>query len=153
MRLLIGLFLTCSLVLPPLAAADGVELRVEQQLGVAEDGTVTSRDSEEAVRFRMTVDYRCPGEESSASLFLSVGNEAVAAEAAESPQAVIVTVPAGQLAGTRESAECAAPGTRVLEGQAQVFATLSCVTGEERVNRTVVAPLSVWFNCPAEAAE
>jgi len=153
MRLLMGLILAILLALPPLAAANGVELRVEQQLGEPEDGTVTSRESDEPVRFRMKVDYRCPEEGSAAALFLSVGNEALDAILTESPQAVIVKVPAGRLAGTRESASCDAPGTRVLEEQAQVFATLRCVAGEQQVNRTVVAPLSVWFDCPKEATE
>ena len=153
MRLLVGLILTFSLALPSTAAANGVVLRVEQQLGEPGDGTLTSRESEEAVRFRMTVDYSCPEDAASASLFMSVGNEAVAAELTESPQAVIVKVPAGQLTGIRESAKCEMPGARVLEGQAQVFATLSCIAEAQRASRTVAAPLSVWFDCPAEETE
>jgi len=152
MRLFMCLLLACLMSLPSLAAADGVELRVEQQLGEPEDGTVTSRDSDQAVRFRMTVDYSCPAEGALASLFLSVGNEAIAADLSESPQAVIVKVPASQLTGVRESARCDAPGTRILDGQAQAFATLSCVSGAERASRTTVAPLSLWFACPDEEA-
>jgi hypothetical protein len=120
MRLACALLIAWLFALPSLAAANGVELRVEQQLGEPENGTVTSRDSEEAVRFRMTVDYFCPADEAVASLFLSVGNEAVAAVLSESPQPVIVKVPAGQLIGVRESASCQAPGKRVLDEQAQV---------------------------------
>jgi hypothetical protein len=153
MRLTCLLPTACLLALSSPAAANGVELRVEQQLGKPEDGTVTSPVSEEAVRFRMTVDYFCPADEAVASLFLSVGNEAVAAVLSESPQPVIVKVPAGQLAGVRESARCEAPGPQLLDEQAQVFATLSCVAGDERANRTVVAPLSLWFDCPEKTAE
>ena len=153
MRLLMYFVVAFCVALPSIAAANDVVLRVEQQLGEPADGTLTSRESEEAVRFRVSVDYRCPEDNARASLFMSVGNESVAADLAESPQAVIVKVPAGQLTGVRESAKCEVPGARVLEDQAQVFATLSCVAEEQRASRTVVAPLSVWFDCPGEETE
>ena len=151
MRLLVSLILAFPLALPPVAAASGVVLQVEQQLGEPEDGTLATRDGDGAVRFRMTVDYRCPEAEANAALFLSVAEAALAAEPGESPQAVIVAVPAAQLAGIREATKCEAPGARVLEGQVQAFATLSCFFGEQRDSRTIAVPLSLWFDCPADS--
>ena len=54
--------------LEAVAMTDLAELEVEQQLGEPEDGTLATRDGDGAVRFRMTVDYRCPEAEANAAL-------------------------------------------------------------------------------------
>ncbi len=124
------------------------QLNVSQVLKEPGDGPITGSASKAPVRFELLVDFYCPGESAAAELFVSIADEALFSPLNSSPQAVVLSVPAQQLDGLREAALCEVAGPRLLNEQAQAFATLSCKAEESATSQTIRTPLSVWFDCP-----
>lgn len=123
-------------------------LTLSQALQEPGDGPITSAASQAPVRFELLVDFYCPGEVTAAELFVSISDEALFSPLNSSPQIVMLSVPAQQLAGLREAARCDVAGPRLLTEQAQAFATLNCKSAESATSRTIRTPLNVWFDCP-----
>lgn len=150
--------LTLSLVVmtsgAALALAAQPELQLRQSLLPPNSGELGPADAEAGIILQLEARFDCGVENAGARLFVSVGETAVTAEAAESPQAVTLQVPEAQLRGVRESLACPGIGPYLMRDQLTAYATVLCKTpdGPERAV-TVTRPISLWVQCEDRSTE
>ncbi len=98
------------------------------------------------IRFHLMVSYSCPQNSAQNRLFVSVADASLSARLTTSPQELILTVPAPQLAGLLQTSSCPA-GVELTKRQVLAYATLSCEQESGTRHHNVSQPLAVSVVC------
>ncbi len=134
---------------PGIATADASEpLMLELvQVAAADPNSVPliSKDGKPA-QFHLMASYSCPRQSIRKRLFLSIADASLDAKLSVSPQELMLTVPAPQLAGILQTMSCPA-GVERAKRQVQAYATLSCLQESTARHYSVAQPLTVSVVC------
>jgi len=136
-----------------MAASAPPQLQLGQELLPPDSGRLPAAGDSAGMTLRMKAVFDCATPDAEARLFVSVANTAVTANAAKSPQPVVLKLPAGELRGVQESLACPGLGPHLLRAQLTAYATLICRAADGTESAaTVNRPVDLWVECvePAE---